>query len=218
MRRPHRLAALALAFAFAPTAHAEDVLLFNGRDLSGWTHFLDTKGVNEDGHLKMEDVWSVKDGVLRCAGVPNGYIRTTAAYTSFRLRLLWRWPEKPSNSGVLLRVTGPDRIWPRNVEAQLMHGSAGDVWGFGGARVACAQANADPKNASHCLKAQPAEKPAGEWNEYDITVDGERLTVKVNGQLQNELSGLDVVPGSIALQSEGTPIEFRNVVLTPLAR
>jgi hypothetical protein len=214
MRISMTLAAAALALA--PAAQAADVELFNGRDLSGWTFFLDRSGPNAEGAMKMEDVWSVKDGVLHCKGVPNGYIKTTASYTNYRLKLQWRWPEKPTNSGVLLRLNGPDRIWPRNVEAQLMNGNAGDVWAFGDAPVTCAPARVDAARKNHCIKAQAAEKPAGEWNEYDITVNGDAIQVKVNGQLQNEASGLEVVPGAIALQSEGSPIEFRRIVLTPL--
>ena len=44
--------------------------LFNGHDLAGWTYHLDKPDV------KMEDVWSVKDGVLRCKGKPAGYLLT----------------------------------------------------------------------------------------------------------------------------------------------
>ena len=49
---------------------ANPVALFNGSDLTGWTYHLDKPNV------KMEDVWSVKDGVLRCKGKPAGYLLT----------------------------------------------------------------------------------------------------------------------------------------------
>jgi hypothetical protein len=60
------------------------------------------------------------------------------------------------------------------------------------------------------------EKPAGEWNTYDITCTGEDIELIVNGVLQNDASKSTLSSGPIALQSEGTPIEFRNVFLIPL--
>ena len=58
-----------------------------------------------------------------------------------------------------------------------------------------------------------SEKPAGEWNEAEVICKGDRITVYVNGVLQNECSGVNT-RGYIALQSEGGPLEFRNIYLT----
>jgi hypothetical protein len=63
-----------------------------------------------------------------------------------------------------------------------------------------------------------SEKPIGQWNQYEITVDGENLTVKVNGVLQNEATDFKEQPGFILLQSEEGEVEFRNVELTPLKK
>ena len=79
------LAVAAFAVALAvPAAVGEEVKLFNGKDLSGWTFFLDKSGPNADGSMKMEDVWKVDGGKIRCSGVPNGYIRTTARLQGLR--------------------------------------------------------------------------------------------------------------------------------------
>jgi len=213
------LAAATLAVALAVPADAADAIpLFNGKDLSGWTFFLEKRGPNADGSMKMEDVWKVDGGTLRCSGVPNGYIRTTADYRDFVLSLEWRWAEKPGNSGVLLRVTGPDKIWPKTVEAQLMSGNAGDFWLMDGATLDTDPARADPKAGNHRLKMKAAERPAGEWNLYEITMDGDRVRLKINGEVVNEGTGAEEVAGKIALQSEGAPIEFRNIRLTPIKR
>ena len=206
------VAVFTLALA-APAAAGDEVKLFNGKDLSGWTFFLDKSGPNADGSMKMEDVWKVDGGKIRCSGVPNGYLRTTADYKDFVLTLEWRWAEKPGNSGVLLRVVGPDKIWPKTVEAQLQSGNAGDFWLMDGATL-----DTDPKAANHRAKMKAAEKPAGEWNLYEITVDGSRVRLKVNGEVVNEGTGAEDVAGKIALQSEGAPIEFRNIRLTPIKK
>ena len=213
------LAVAAFAVALTvPAAAGDETQLFNGKDLSGWTFFLDKSGPNADGSMRMGDVWKVEGGKLRCSGVPNGYIRTTADYKNFVLRLDWRWAEKPGNSGVLLRVTGPDKIWPKTVEAQLMSGNAGDFWLMDGATLDTDPAHADPKAANHRLKTKAAERPAGEWNAYEITMDGGRVRLRVNGEVVNEGTGAEEVAGKIALQSEGAPIEFRNIRLAPIEK
>ena len=213
------LGAAALAAAIAvPALAADEVRLFNGKDFSGWTFFLDKSGPNADGSMKLEDVWKVDGGKIHCSGVPNGYLRTTADYKDFVLTLEWRWVDKPGNSGVLLRVTGPEKIWPKTIEAQLLSGDAGDFWLMDGATLDTDPSRKDPKAANHRIKMKAAEKPAGEWNVYEITMDGGWVLLKINGVVVNEGTGADEVAGKIALQSEGAPIEFRNIRLTPLKK
>ncbi len=198
------------------TAETGETLLFNGKDLSGWSYFLEKQGRNADGSLRKEDVWTVRDGVLRCSGEPRGYLRTETQHRNYLLTVEWRWPEKPANSGVLLRVVGPDKLWPRAIEAQLKSESAGDMILMDGARLDSAPAHTDPANPRRRPKSKMAEKPPGEWNTYRITVDGGRIALEVNGERLNEGTGAEEIAGAIALQSEGGPIEFRTVKLTPI--
>jgi hypothetical protein len=60
-----------------------------------------------------------------------------------------------------------------------------------------------------------ADKPVGEWNRYEIKVSGGDLELKINGELVNRASGLDVLAGPIGFQSEGAEIHFRNIELKP---
>jgi len=185
------------------------IKLFNGKDLSGWSCYL------KDPKAKMEDVWSVKDGVLVCKGKPTGYLKTKKKYKNFMLRVEWRWPKgsKGGNSGVLIRAVGPDRVWPKCVEAQLASGHAGDFWKIGGFEM-----HSDPARSrgANVRKMRYAEKPIGEWNLYEITADGPKITLKVNGKLVNKAWDCDVVAGWICLQSEGAEIHFRKIELKPL--
>jgi hypothetical protein len=226
-----RLAAVVLTVACLPTiaaAQSQAVRLFNGQDLSGWSHFL------VDPKVAMADVWSVRDGVLVCKGEPLGYLSTKAEYTSFKLVVEWRWAPgaaarlgKAPNSGVLMRVNGepkPKGV-PRAYEAQLQAGSAGDLYGFWGLPL---EGDAERRREAkgHELlgdmvgfrKTDAAEKPEGEWNTYEITLDGSSLVVFVNGKKVNEARGAAVVPGRIALQSEGGEIHFRRVELWPIGK
>lgn len=185
--------------------------LFNGRDLTGWKPYLPEAGEDP------ARVWSVRDGVLQCAGNPVGYLATTALYTSFELELEWRFdPAKgEGNSGVLLRVQEPDKVWPTSVEAQLHSRNAGDIWNIGDFPM-----KADPARTQgrRTEKAHPTnEKPLGEWNSYRIVLDGGALSLWVNGTLQNSATDVAVKPGRIALQSEGAYIEFRNIRIRVIA-
>ncbi len=65
-------------------------------------------------------------------------------------------------------------------------------------------------------KIKANEKKPGEWNKYEITVDGGTITVVVNGEEVNRATDCDVVAGRIGLQSEGGEIHFRTVKLIPL--
>jgi hypothetical protein len=190
---------------------AQEVQLFNGSDLSGWEFFL------EDENATMADVWSVEDGILVCKGDPRGYLATTDEYESFKLVVEWRWPEEPGNSGVLMRIAGEPEMLPSSVEAQLRSGSAGDMYGFQGFRI-----GGDPERLSEIsigwslARIEGNENPPGEWNRYEITADGDRITVVLNGKVVNEATDCEVRPGQIGLQSEGGIIHFRTVTLTPL--
>jgi hypothetical protein len=228
MRLPARLALAALLPALVPAAarSAEPVALFNGRDLSGWSHFL------VDPAVGMKDVWSVEKGVLVCKGTPLGYLHTTTDHESFRLVVEWRWAPGAAarlgttpNSGVLLRVTGEPRAIPRAYEAQLRSGDAGDLYGFWGLPLEGDAARRREAKGHEMLgdmvgftKAEAAERPEGEWNVYEITVDGPAITLVVNGRKVNEATGAKVFPGRVGLQSEGGEIHFRKVELTPIAR
>lgn len=184
-------------------------MLFNGKDLTGWTVF----SSSDPGATP---VWSVRDGVLVCSGNPAGYIKTEDSYSDFVLTLEWRWnPETKDggNSGVLLRVNGEDKIWPRSVEAQLHSGNAGDFWNIGEMSMVTDAARLNGRNTK---KITAAEKPVGEWNRYVISCIGGTITLKINGVLVNEATEVEHVAGPIALQSEGTEIHFRNIAIVPV--
>jgi hypothetical protein len=186
-----------------------EVWLFNGRNLDGWTAHLPADS-------RMEDVWSVADGVLICKGQPIGYLRTEADYTNYVLKLEWRFnpaTKQAGNSGVLLRVIGEDKVWPRSVEAQLQSGNAGDFWNIDKFPMKTDPARLTGRNTK---KTHSAERPIGQWNEYEIIVDGGSVRLNVNGELVNQAWDVLETPGKIALQSEGAEIHFRNIRLAPI--
>ena len=187
--------------------------LFNGKDFTGWVK------VAPGAEARVDEIWTVRDGVIHCRGVPSGYIRTEAEYRNYRLHVEWRWVEKPTNSGVLLHAAEPDRVWPLCIEAQLMHENAGDFWLLSQSTLKVGGEVKGPGAYVNVKKREPSsEKPVGEWNAYDITCDGGKVRLVVNGVLQNEGEEAQPSSGHICLQSEGSAIEFRSVRLEPLAR
>jgi hypothetical protein len=207
-------------------AQPRAVSLFNGKDLSGWSHFL------VDPKVPASAVWSVRDGILICTGEPLGYLFTNTDYTSFTLVVEWRWAPGAAvrlgatpNSGVLMRVNGEPKGVPRAYEAQLQAGNAGDVYGFWGMPLDGDAVRRREARGHELLgdmvgfrKMEAAERPEGEWNTYEITFEGPSLVVAVNGKKVNEAKGATVLPGRIGLQSEGGEIHFRRVELRPIVR
>lgn len=190
--------------AISPTNRIE---LFNGRNLDGWKFI--SQGTNDNPAA----IWSVREGIIHCAGRPNGYARTIQSYRDYRLHLEWRWTEGGGNSGAFVQLNGPDKVWPLCLEVQLASGNAGEVRANGGSRV---RELTDDHPRSVPRRAEASEKPPGEWNACDITCRGDTATVRVNGVLQNEVSGSSVTAGAIGLQAEGKPVEFRNIAIEPL--
>jgi hypothetical protein len=192
------------------------VLLFNEEDLDNWTVFVSEPDVAP------ENLFQVKEGKIYSPGIPDGYIRTTEKFSNFKLHLEWRWPEEPINSGVLMHVQGEDRIWPKCIEAQLKHGNAGDFVLMGpgtGITVRDSTYLIGPDEGWYKVVGKfevSSEKQPGEWNSYDITSLNGDIEVTVNGVLQNSGTGMTLSEGYILLQSEGSPIEFRNIWLQPL--
>ncbi|UCH63997.1 MAG: DUF1080 domain-containing protein [Fidelibacterota bacterium] len=198
-------AVLVLLLAIGCTPAGEQTLLFNGQDLSGWVFVLRDKDVDP------MTVWSVRDGVIHCTGEPFGYMRTEADYADYKLHVEWRWPDEAGNSGVFLHMSLPDTVWPRSIECQLMSGNAGDFVTFQGVRFKELVEDRVLKK-----KTESSEKAPGQWNSYDITCHGDTIRVSVNGVLQNEATETTISSGKICLQSEGKPIEFRNIYVEPL--
>ncbi len=195
-----------------------DKALFDGRSLEGWVAIVPDAGLKEGAQdaATIGATWTVRDGVLVCLGKPQGYIRTREKFANFVLRLEWRFdPEtkRAGNSGVLVRLIGEDKVWPKSVEAQLHSGNAGDFWNIDNFTMTTATERTRGRNTK---KTHGAERPVGEWNDYEIIVHKGDVILKVNGEEVNRATGVEEAPGFIALQSEGAEIHFRDVRLTPL--
>ena len=207
-----KLSALLLGFLPTVLLAAEPQLLFNGKNLDGWTFDV------IDPEVKPESIWSVSGGLLICKGKPPAVIRTAKSdFSNYELTIEWRWApgKKPGNSGVLIHSSTPREIfvWPKSLEVQLGTGNAGDFWTIG---EKVSVANSTPQGRRWLKRQESTEHAPGEWNTMLIRCEGDKVSVRVNGTLMNEGTGLTATKGAICLQSEGAEIHFRKVELKPI--
>jgi len=191
----------------APTNHLE---LFNGRDFTGWTFCMKN---NADPF----QTWSATNGIIHCTGKPTGYLRTTQAYSNYVVTVVWRFVKiapKADNSGVLVHIQPPDRVWPMCVQNQGKSGRQGDLFVMAGAE--CKEHKGMDVNTPVPLRGGPNEKSIGELNTNATVCAGTDVKAIINGKLLNEITECTVSSGFIGIQSEGADIEIRKISLEPL--
>jgi len=205
------------------------VPLFNGKDLTGWEADVPARDTNKEAPLS----FVVRNGLLVSMGKPEGHLLTTKAYRDYRLEVEYRFPGKGGNCGVLVhasRLRALYKMFPQSIEVQMQSGHAGDFW--------CIEENIEvadmekrrPRkegekwggsegDARRILNlTDTSEKPLGEWNVMVIEARGRSVKVWVNGDLVNDGFGSTADQGRIALQAEGTEVEFKRVQIGPLPK
>jgi hypothetical protein len=144
-------------------------------------------------------------------------MRTEAEYADYLFHVEWRWPDRGGNSGVLNHMVGEDKVWPKSLECQLASGNAGDFWVIGGFEYKEHAKGGKRVRGRNVRKLKENnEKPIGQWNTYEIICKDDWVVVLTNGVLQNVATKCSLKSGKICLQSEGTPIEFRNIYIEPV--
>ncbi len=202
------LAALCLAAAPEPGF----VPLFNGKDLRGW-RLVRGRG---PGYL-------MRDGILTCPADGGGNLLSEKEYADFVLRLEFRM-EQGGNNGIGIRTPFEGRVSSVGMEIQILDDDGPRYKG-----------RLHPEQYTGSVYGViPARsgflRPAGEWNDYEITADGRRIRVRLNGVIVLD-SNLDIVEepavlakhpglarssGHIGFLGHGTLVEFRNVRLREL--
>ena len=202
-----RIPPLPLRPDLAKMKFGEPIVLFNGRDLSGWQVLEPDR----------KNAWSVENGALvnrppaEAPGQPGVYtanLRTGREFEDFNLRLEVNVP-KDSNSGVYLRGI---------YEVQILdsYGKPPDSHNMGAIY-------------SRITPSAAVEKPPGEWQTLDITLIDRHVTVMLNGQTIIENAPLEGVtggamwadefrPGPIYLQGDHGPVAYRHLVLRPVVK
>lgn len=215
-----------LCFLIITSCQSQSTIsLFNGKDLNGW--HIDVPEMDKD--PKARNPFIIRDGMLVSLGTPGGHIITDAIYQDYRLDIEYRFAGKPGNCGALVHASTPRSLYdmfPKSIEIQMMHENAGDFW--------CIVQDIEtdnmlerrgPKEEWGITEGKKrrimnltdgSEKPVGEWNTLKIECLGNQVKAWVNGDLVNYGYNATVSSGQVALQAEGSEVEFRKVELTPI--
>ena len=177
------------------------------------------------------DTWSVDKGLLKCSGQPIGVMRSEKQFENFILHIEWRHMEAGGNSGLFVWSAAKplDERLPDGVEVQMLEldwvnlhkqddGTLppiayvhGELFGVGGVKTV-----ADNPRGERSKSAENRCKGKGEWNTYDVVcVDGV-IKLSVNGKFVNGIQGSTQKKGYICFESEGAPIQFRNLRIVNL--
>jgi hypothetical protein len=169
------------------------VSLFDGKTLNGW-------------HLMNGAKFVVEGGVIQHS-VGRGWLRSDKEYADFNLRLEFRFMKPAQDGGVFLRACAEGKNWPdRKYEVQVEN----------------TRRMATIFGASHDLNVELVQKvlkPDGEWNEYDITIVGSRIEVRLNKQLVSSSNAAEALKrGYIGLQGEDGLHEYRHLRIRDLSK
>lgn len=207
---------IAAAIILISAIRADSKPLFNGKDLTGW-QFLGAPGASG---------FQVEDGLLRTGGAKGMIWYTGEKIGNAKLRVVFRMSNEKGNSGVFIRIpevpkSESDAIH-KGIEVQI--DNRDDDWHCTGVLYSMTKA-----------KARPSKAP-GEWNTMEITLDGLRTVVHVNGILVTDYDGVSAVPertksyeprrgprpaaGYIGVQNhdQSAIIYFREISVEPLKK
>jgi hypothetical protein len=230
------LIGLVLGITASAASEADNPAAFVNGTGKHWQELSLTDFTNVNCHA---DTWSTRDGMIFCTGQPVGVTRSTVLYTNFEMVLQWRHLKSAGNSGVFvwtnpdaLKDLQPGKLPPGGIEVQILdHGYAenyersqkkkpdwfttnGDVFPVGSSKM-----KPFPPVSANGQRSFPSKnlsKGFGQWNHYYIRAINGEVRLWVNGE---EVSGGTACqPGSgyLCLESEGSPIEFRNLRIRTL--
>jgi len=218
--------AAATALSCTTISETRTASLFNSKDLTGW--HVDVPKMDNDPNLKSPFI--VRDGLLVSLGTPRGHLITDAVYQNYRLEAQYRFAGKPGNCGILVHASTPRALYgmfPKSIEVQMLHRNAGDFWCIvEDISVPDMEQRRGPKEKWGVTEGKArrilnltdgSENPTGDWNTMVIECLNDAIMVRVNGELVNHGYDCTADKGQIAIQAEGSEVEFRKMQLTPIA-
>jgi hypothetical protein len=173
--------------------------------IGGWTTLVDgTKGMDNFNVVGQAD-WAGVDGAIQATkgGTTPSYLVTKNSYKDFTIRVEF-WASDNANSGVFVRCQNPNQITDENCyEANIFDTRPDPSYGTG-AIVKVAKLTA------------PMIKAGGKWNTYEITAQGKRLVLVLNGVKTVDVEDSKLASGPIGLQWGSGTIKFRKVEIRSL--
>lgn len=204
-------------------SNAQSIDLFNGKNLDGWHVDVPEMDDNPDAI----DPFIVREGMLVSLGTPGGHLITDKVYKNYRLEVEYRFAGKPGNCGVLVHASTPRalyKMFPKSMEVQMMHKNAGDFWCIvEDIKVPDMEERrgkpeewgiTEGKKRRILNLTDKSENKVGEWNRMVVECLDREVKVWVNGDLVNHGYECTANEGQIAVQAEGSEVEFRKLELS----
>jgi len=226
MRKLH-IYTIVVFCCFTTSLYSQSIHLFNGKDLTGW--HVDVPAM--DSIRNIQSPFIIRNGMLVSMGKPEGHLITDQSYENYRLEIEYRFAAEPGNCGVLVHASTPRalyKMFPKSIEAQLMHENAGDFWCIvEDIEVAEMEKRRGPKKDWGITEGKErrvknltdgSENALGQWNKMTIECYKNTIKVWVNDDLVNDGYNCTASKGQIALQAEGAEVEFRKVLLTGIKK
>jgi hypothetical protein len=190
-------------------ALANQIELFNGTNFDGFTFCM-----RDD--ADPTKTWSMTNGLIHCNGAAVGYLRTKQSYSNYVVTVEWRFLKvtpKANNTGVLVHMRLPDKVWPMCVQNQGKSGRQGDLFVMAG--VECKEHLALSKDANTpvAFTCPSNENPIGEWNTNVTICFSNHVFAIINNRMMNGISECTVSSGFVGIQSEGADFEIRKISL-----
>jgi hypothetical protein len=167
---------------------------------AGWTTLFDGKSLSSFNTIGDAN-WQLMDGVVQ-ANKGTGFLVTKASYADFQLKVEF-WVDDDANSGVFLRCGNPQQITAMNAYEVNIYDKRPDPTYGTGAIVDVA-------------KPLTAMKAGGKWNTYEITAQGPRMVVTLNGTKTVDVQNSAHARGPIGLQYGAGTVKFRSVQIKPM--
>jgi hypothetical protein len=186
-----------------------------------------------------ENTWTWTEGTARCTGQPIGVIRSKKTFTNFELVAQWRHLTAAGNSGIFvwaddaaLRDLKPGTLPRGGIEVQVLANgftakfeketgkpgnwftTHGDVFPVGTAKLKPFPPLSP--DGSRSFPSQNLSKDAPQWNHYYIRAINGEIRLWVNGQEVSGGNEASPSTGYLCLESEGAPVEFKNLRLREL--
>lgn len=218
---------MATLFACTTPEKPKTVSLFNGVDLTGWHVDVPAMDQNPD----TINPFIVRDSMLVSLGTPGGHLITDSVYQNYRIVAEYRFAGVPGNCGLLVHASTPRALYemfPKSLEVQMMHENAGDFWCIvQDIVVPDMEVRRGPKEewgiTEGKLRRIPnltdgSEKPVGEWNKMVVECVADTIKVWVNNTLVNYGTNCTTTRGQIAVQAEGSEVEFRKLEVVAIGK
>ena len=178
---------LVIPSACQPAQGGEWTTLFDGSSLDGWTVLGDAN-------------WELADGAVS-ANSGRGFLISEESYGDFELRVEF-WVDEPANSGVFIRCADPQSVNDRNSYEAQIYDTRGDQYRTGG--------------IVNVAAPNTVINTGGQWNTYEITAQGSRLVLILNGTQTVDTTDDQFGNGPLALQYRAGTVRFRNVQIRSL--